>query len=73
MGLIVCPLSADYRANDTASPCTVKPLFQLTLLVNGVFLTPLTMLFKLNFTLYGLLILAGIVILTPTDATLQGY
>ena len=73
MGLIVCPLSADYRANDTASPRAVKPLFKLALLVNGVFLTPLTMLFKLNFTLYGLLILAGIVILTPTDATLQGY
>ncbi len=73
VGLIVCPLSADYETNDTASPCAVKLLFQLALLVNGVLLTPLTMLLKLNFTLYRFLIFAGIVILTSTDATLQGY
>ena len=37
--------------------------------MNGVFFTPLTMLFELNFTLYRAFILAGIVVLTPTDAT----
>jgi len=37
--------------------------------MNGVFFTPLTMLFEFNLTVYGAFILAGIVIFTPTDAT----
>jgi len=73
VGLIVCPLSADYKANNTASLGAVKPLFKLALFVGGVLLTPLTMLLKLHFTLNRLLILAGIVILASTDTTLQGY
>ena len=71
VGLIVCPLSADYRANDTASPCAVKPLFKLALLVNGVLLAPLTMLLELHLALHRTFILAGIVILAATDATFK--
>ena len=73
VGLIVCPLSADYKANNTANLSAVKPLFKLALFVGGVLLTPFTMLLKLHLTLNRLLILASIVILASTDATLQRY
>ena len=70
MGLIVCPLSADYETNNTVSSYPVKPLLQSTFLVDGVLFTPLTVLFKLYLTLNRLSILAGMVIPTTADATL---
>ena len=73
VGLIVCPLSADYRVNNTVNPLTVKMLFELALLVNGVLLAPLTMLLELHLALHRTFILAGIVILAATDATFKGY
>ena len=73
VGLIVCPLSADYRVNNTVNPLTVKMLFELALLVNGVLLAPLTMLFELHLALYRAFILTGIVVLAATDATFERY
>lgn len=73
VGLIVRPLSADYETNNTDGWRCVKFLFELTLLVKCVLFTPLTVLVKFHLALHGLLVLAGVVILTIADATPQGY
>ena len=73
MGLIVCPLSADYRVNNTVNPLTVKMLFELALLVNGVLLAPLTMLLELDLSFDLFFVFSRPIVNTLAGRTLEFY